>query len=222
MRTLVIGDIHGCFTALRTLIESLELRSDDLIITLGDYIDRGMKSKEVVDYLIQLKSMYNVITLKGNHEALLDKARDTRMDRLTWTNAGGLSTLLSYEVTNPNSIPPDHLDFLLGGEKYFETDTHIFVHGGLLPDVDLEDQNEDDLFWIRIRDQKPHKSEKVIVCGHTPQRDHLIKDIGYALCIDTHVFANGWLTCLDVGSGFYWQANEAGEFRTMQLENYQS
>ena len=162
-----------------------------------------------------------MVTLKGNHEALLQAACHSRMDRLTWTNAGGLSTLLSYEVNHPVNIPQDHWDFINQCELYHETEDYIYVHGGLEPDVDLEDQSEDEMLWIRFRDLQPHKSEKTIVCGHTPQRDHIVKDIGHAICVDTHVFAKtGWLTCLEVETGRFWQTNQQLELRELHLDDF--
>jgi serine/threonine protein phosphatase 1 len=75
----------------------------------------------------------------------------------------------------------------------------------------MEQQNEDDLLWLRFEQLQAHQSGKTIICGHTPQRDHRPLDLGYAVCIDTHAFLDGWLTCFDVESGDYWQANELGE-----------
>ena len=219
MRTLVIGDIHGCLDSLKSLIESVELKESDLLITLGDYIDRGENSKGVIDYLIELKKSYNVITLKGNHEELLEQACKTRMDRLVWNNVGGLSTLVSYGITNPNHIPKEHWDFLDECEMYYETDTHIFVHGGLEPDEPVDEQDDEALLWLRVRDVKPHMSGKIIVCGHTPQRNHSILNLSYAICVDTHAYAEGWLSCLEVETGIYWQANEKGEVRQKEIAN---
>ena len=68
MRTLVIGDIHGCLDALKTLIDYVKPATDDTIITVGDYIDRGPDSKGVIDYILELRKTHHVITLKGNHE----------------------------------------------------------------------------------------------------------------------------------------------------------
>ena len=68
MRTLAIGDIHGCLTALGTLIEFVNLKDGDTLITLGDYVDRGPDSKGVLDLLVSLKKSKQLVTLRGNHE----------------------------------------------------------------------------------------------------------------------------------------------------------
>ena len=78
-------------------------------------------------------------------------------------------------------------------------------------------QEEMSLYWERFDFIKPHKSGKKIICGHTPQ-GAMISDIGYAACIDTAAVFGGWLTCLDVLSGEYWQANEFRDVRTGKVE----
>lgn len=218
MRTLVIGDIHGCAVALRTLIESVELQGGDTIITLGDYVDRGSDSKGVVQYLIELAQSYNLISLKGNHEQIMELASSSRFDRVMWNQVGGLTTMLSYDIESLDDLPLKHVQFFNNCKLYHETDTHIFVHGGLKPDLNLEDQSEEDLLWIRMDELEAHHSGKIVICGHTPQMDHQILDIGHAICIDTHAYCDGWLTCLEVETGRCWQANEWGEKRESCLE----
>ena len=71
MRTLAIGDIHGCFNALTTMADAIQFRPDDLIVLLGDYIDRGPDSKRVVDWILEQRSVLNFIALRGNHEAMI-------------------------------------------------------------------------------------------------------------------------------------------------------
>lgn len=213
MRTLAIGDIHGCLNAFKDLINQIDLQPEDKLITLGDYIDRGPDSKGVVDLLIELKEKCHLITLKGNHEDLMHKAFNDDRDMVMWFNVGGINTVNSYRVGAEIEFPPEHLEFYDSCLLYHETDTHIFVHGGLKPELDIEDQDMEDLLWLRFNDLKPHKSKKIIVCGHTPQRDHKITDKGHAICIDTHAFADGYLTCLDVESGKTWQASESTNFK---------
>lgn len=222
MRTLAIGDIHGCYTALKTLLEAVDPQPEDTVITLGDYVDRGPDSKGVMDCLMDLEEKCNLIRLKGNHEDLMQKARVSRYDLMMWLNVGGISTLQSYGAASPDEIPEEYWEFIDTCEYYHETETHIFVHGGMLPELELEEQDEEDLLWLRLDDLKPHQSGKIIVCGHTPQRDHKIKDLGHAICIDTHVFLNGYLTCLDIESGNYWQADEQGEMREIVLDGASS
>lgn len=218
MRTLVIGDIHGSLASLKALCEFVDFAPDDVIVTLGDYIDRGPNSKAVIDFLIELRESHELITLKGNHEVMMKNARDSEQERYFWLINGGEATLDSFRVANLNYIDPIYWDFIDSCERYYETDTHIIAHAGLEPETDLEDQDDKDLYWRRILDTEPHKSGKTLVCGHTPQKqgDPLVLD--HAICIDTFAFGkDGWLTCLDMDTGEYWQANQKGETRKNTL-----
>ena len=114
-------------------------------------------------------------------------------------------------------IPDSHWGFFEGTIRFFETHTHIFVHACLDPELDLEDQPDWLLYWEFFDRIRPHKSGKRIVCGHSPQRSGLIKDTSFAACIDTGPAMGGWLTCLDMGSGKFWQANEKGNAREGKL-----
>jgi serine/threonine protein phosphatase 1 len=218
MRTLVIGDIHGSLTALKALGEFVDFAPDDVIVTLGDYVDRGPDSKGVIDYLIELKESYEVITLMGNHEAMMEKARDSEQERHFWLLNGGEATLNSFRVANLNDIDPSYWNFINSCERFYEADNHIIVHGGLDPETDLDDQSDRDLFWRRILETEPHKSGKTLVCGHTPQRNGAPLVLDHAICIDTFAFGpGGWLTCIDIETGEYWQANQKGETRKNPL-----
>lgn len=205
MRTFAIGDIHGCLAPLKKLIKKLDLQPDDTLITLGDYVDRGPDSRGVIEYLIKLGKKCNLITLKGNHEELMELAFTSDLDMLQWFNVGGYTTLQSYIKKGHDIIPDKHWEFIENCELYYETDTHIFVHGGIKPELDLDEQDVNDLLWMRIADLKAHKSGKTIICGHTPQRDHNILKMDHAICIDTHAFAKGKLTCIEVGTNEVWQ-----------------
>lgn len=213
MRTLVIGDIHGCLTSLETVLNALELKPEDHLITLGDYIDRGPSSKGVLDRLMQLHECCHFTPLKGNHEGFMQNARLSQYNNLIWTRQGGIPTLVSFDVTEAKDIAQVYSDFIDSCKLYLETEDHIFVHGGLEADKKPEEHEEKTLLWHRFNEQKPHQSGKKIICGHTP--DRRIKDVGYAVCVDTHVYhTQGYLTCLDVHSGDFWAGNEEGELLT--------
>jgi len=221
MRTLAIGDIHGCNTALVTLLETVQPLREDRIVFLGDYIDRGPTSRQVIETLLDLKKSCSPVFIRGNHEIMiLDSREDSLKDNL-WQSYGGLDTLFSYGANYRQDwaslIPDSHWGFFEGTTRYFETDTNIFVHACLDPDLDLEEQPDWLLYWEFFDRIQPHKSGKIIVCGHSPQRPGLIKDVGFALCIDTGPATGGWLTCLDVSSGKYWQASEKGDTRDGRL-----
>ena len=217
MRTLAIGDIHGSCTALKTLADYVRFTPDDLIVTLGDYIDRGPDSKGVIDFLIELRKSHQVITLKGNHEVMMENARHSDQELYFWLFNGGEEAMASFGSNRPaliaTEIPSKYWTFIKSCERYYETDHHILVHGGLEPDTDLKDQDDNHLYWQRVFETKPHKSGKTIVCGHTPQVEGYPLVLEHALCIDTFACRGGWLTCMDIDSGEYWQANEEGETR---------
>jgi len=213
MRTLAIGDIHGCLKALETLADYVNFSPDDTIITLGDYIDRGPNSKGVIDYLLELRKTHQLITLKGNHEAMMEDARSQYDDLMNWLMNGGIETLTSFAAVEFDQIPQHYWKFLESCQGYHETDNHIFVHAGIVPDLPLDEQSNDTLYWLRFNSLTPHQSKKTIICGHTPQRPPKPKVKDQAICIDTGACNRGWLTCLDVDSGHYWQANQKGKTR---------
>jgi len=222
-RHLAIGDIHGCFNALKTLLDFIELRDDDTIITLGDYIDRGPDSRAVLDLIIELDRSHQLVPLRGNHEVMLLDARTKSSWLRPWLSNGGDATLRSYAVAKGeegsfDDIPAEHYAFL---EKrllrYYECDTHFFVHGGVDAKTALEDQTDPTLYWRRFRNLEPHYSGKIMVCGHTPQLTGFPSGNDHSICIDTFVYGDGWLTCLDVGPGTIWQANEAGDTRRLTI-----
>lgn len=222
MRTLAIGDIHGCHTALTTLLKHLELRSDDQLIFLGDYIDRGPASRQVIHTMLELKKSFASVFLRGNHEVMILDSRDDSVKDKLWQSYGGLETLRSYGTDLRedwiSKIPEAHWAFIKSTTRFFETDTHIFIHACLDPELDMPEQPDWLLFWEFLDRLKPHKSGKRIVCGHTPQRSGKIKDVGFALCIDTAPARGGWLTAFDVNSNEYWQANEKGQTHTGTLK----
>jgi len=217
MRTLAIGDVHGCDTALTTLLEQVAPRVDDRIVFLGDYIDRGPASREVVESLLLLSSKCAPVFLRGNHEAMILDAREDALKANVWQSYGGFEALISYRAEYNQKwttmIPDSHWKFFERTARHFETEDHIFVHACLDAEADMDEQPDWLLYWESLDRLKPHKSGKRIVCGHSPQRSGQILDLGFALCIDTGAVNGGWLTCLDVSSGGWWQSNEKRQTR---------
>jgi serine/threonine protein phosphatase 1 len=210
-RTIAIGDIHGCSTALAALVDLISLEPNDTIVTLGDYVDRGIDSKGVLDYLIALADRCRLIPLLGNHDEMMLHARDGRGDFQFWLNCGGDAALDSYgSTTSLESIPAGHFRFLEGCLPLFETEPCFFVHANYRPDLPLDKQDGETLRWLSLRDSvpTPHYSGKFAVVGHTPQPEVL--DLGHLICIDTGCCTGGWLTALDVTSGKTWQVDERG------------
>ena len=213
-RLIAIGDIHGCSSALRTLIAAIAPTPDDTIATLGDYVDRGLDSKGVLDELIALADRCRLVPILGNHDEMMLHARDGRDDLRFWLECGGQTALDSYgDRVGLNAVPREHFQFLASCRAYFETETHFFTHANYRADLPLDRQDEQTLRWLSLRDYVPgpHISGKTTVVGHTPQKEVL--DLGHLICLDTNCCDGGWLTALDVLSGQLWQADEAGRLR---------
>ncbi len=229
MRCLAVGDIHCCFAALTTLAAFVPFERDDCLVTLGDYTSRGPDSRGVLDWLVAYKKRAQLVALRGNHEIMMLQAREReRLGRdrehlfNAWLISGGAATLASYsrpgEAARLADVPDAHWQFLedelLG---WYETSTHFFVHANYDPHRSLSEQPDLMLYWEKFDDPRPHQSGKIMVCGHTPQKSGIPRSIGHAVCIDTWAYGKGWLTCLDVNSGEYWQANQRRETRSGQL-----
>jgi serine/threonine protein phosphatase 1 len=132
MRTLVIGDIHGCNAALTCLPREVDAGSEDQLIFLGDYIDRGPASRAVIESLLGLEKNCPAVFLRGNHEVMVLDAREDSLKSNLWQSYAGLETLYSYDAAYsqdwPSHIPRAHWEFLERTIRFFQTDTHIFVH----------------------------------------------------------------------------------------------
>jgi len=215
-RTLAIGDIHGCITALNLLLDMMQPTAGDTVIPLGDYVDRGPDSCAVLERLIGLGNICTLLPIRGNHDIMMLTARDMGgAYRRDWFNmVGGDATLASYGGSI-DGVPSTHWAFLERTLPYVETTSHIFVHAGVDPELAMEDQTDDVLYWEKLRNPGPHISGKWVICGHTSQKNGIPLDLGHLLCIDTWVYGNGWLSGLDVASGRIYQANERGETRTL-------
>lgn len=201
-KIFAIGDIHGCYDRLKALMEKIPIDcSRDALVFIGDYIDRGPHSVEVVDYLIQLKNRFpEVIFLKGNHEDMLDKFLNGS-DRSTYLLNGGQQTLDSY-LTKPVQsesfpIPSDHMEFFKSLRLFYETEEFIFVHAGLRPRVPLESQNTEDLLWIRDKFvSTKYDFGKRVIFGHTPLKKPLVEP--NKIGIDTGAVYGNALTCIQL------------------------
>jgi serine/threonine protein phosphatase 1 len=179
-------------------------RETDLLVFIGDYIDRGPDSKGVVDYVLQCQEkLCTTVYLMGNHEQMfLDYLAGKNIE--TFLYNGGMETLASYGLTgrrkiSDDDLPPGHAAFFQELLHYYETDDFIFVHAGLRPGVSLSEQRFADFLWIRydfIRSD--YNFEKTVIFGHTPLSRtapfYGKKKIG----IDTGAVYGGTLTCLEL------------------------
>ncbi len=208
----VIGDIHGRFDLLQraeAAIAQHAAGSPHKIICLGDYIDRGPHSAEVLNHLMQAAQDRDVVCLKGNHEAMMLEAcaeRGRALDQ--WLECGGDATLASYGMSGLTdedfeAIPGAHLAWM-EQLPVIAFDAHrIYVHAGLTPDLPLDCQDEAACLWIREKflrakaDRFPH--HKHIVHGHTPSwagkpdpsKPELL---AHRTNLDTGAYATGVLT----------------------------
>ncbi len=201
-KIFAIGDIHGYFDKLHTLMALLEVNKEkDILIFLGDYIDRGPQSMDVVEYLIRLsQNGYHTVFLKGNHEAMLQDYLNGQ-DKTTFLLNGGNNTLESYgqhiDRFKNFIIPPSHIKFFQSLLLFYETDLYIFVHAGLVPKVPLNQQQEKDLLWIRDPFiNSTYDFGKTVIFGHTPFKEPFVtkNKIG----IDTGAIYKNKLTCIEL------------------------
>jgi serine/threonine protein phosphatase 1 len=168
-----IGDIHGCYNKLIALMKKLNgaICPDDTMVFLGDYIDRGPGSFEVVEYLIDVSSSnpLNFVFLKGNHECMLLNYI-SGLGNMFLSN-GGMETVASYRKNRKGrfSLPSSHMEFFSGLRLFYEGDDFIAVHAGLNPGLSMLSQSEEDMLWIREKFYRAdNRWEKTIIFGHTP------------------------------------------------------
>ena len=225
MRLLAIGDIHGCLLMFDDLLAIVKPTPEDVVVTLGDYVDRGPDSRGVLNRLIELKkSGTRLVCLRGNHEIMMLAAREDASEQKMWLGVGGLQTLGSYGTAPGRTgsladVPREHWNFLRDElVDYHETERHIFVHATVHRDRDMIEQSDEWLFWEFLRDDMRHCSGKTVICGHTSQKTGEIKVVPGGACIDTFAHGGGWLSCLDALSGKYWQVNFLGQPREGRIE----
>lgn len=218
MRIYAVGDVHGrddLLIRLHGLILADARTRPELahtVVYLGDYVDRGPGSFEVIEFLIhEPLPGFTSIHLKGNHEDMMLRFLEGPAT-LNWLLNGGVATLASYGVTAGGpivyladldvvrrelaaAIPPTHRRFLLGLKLMHLAGDYAFVHAGIRPGVDLAAQSPADLMWIRDKFLGTRKDlGKVVVHGHTISEEPEVR--ANRIGIDTGAFATDRLTCL--------------------------
>lgn len=216
-RIYAVGDVHGRADLTTELFKRIDMDlkahpiPKSMEIFLGDYIDRGPHSRQVIELLIKRQGERETVFLKGNHEACAWQfLRDPTM-LYQWKDLGGVSTLLSYGVTptrsgDPQSqhtvgialrsaMPQSHRNFIQSLKLSFTYGDFFFVHAGVRPGIPLRKQSEEDLLWIRD-DFLLHEEyfDKIVVHGHTPTDKPDIRP--NRINIDTGAYATGRLTCM--------------------------
>ena len=204
-KIFAIGDIHGCLEKLQALVQSIGADpQNDTLIFIGDFIDRGNSSREVVDYIIRLKVQYKkVVCLLGNHEYMLIRYLDG-LDEDMYLENGGIATLRSYGISRSDEpekrkakIPREHRQLFESLLPYYETEDYIFVHAGLKPGLRLCEQTKHDLLWVRHEFiYAENDFGKMVIFGHTPLSHPLIMPT--KIGIDTGAVFGGKLTCVEL------------------------
>jgi serine/threonine protein phosphatase 1 len=217
LRIYAIGDVHGRADLLAQLLTRIDTDlkvspiAQSIQVFLGDYIDRGPHSREVLDMLVARRRNHTILCLKGNHETYFAQILKDPSVLSDWKRVGGAYTLLSYGVTPSMTDDPDvqndiaaafhqvlpdsHRRFVHGLALSFTCGDFFFTHAGVRPGIPLGLQDPRDLLWIRD-DFLLHKGGfgKVVVHGHTPTSRPDIRT--NRINIDTGAYATGQLTCL--------------------------
>ena len=209
-KIFVVGDIHGCYEKLCALMDKIPIdMNQDQLLFIGDYIDRGPGSIEVMDFLIDLKKRSpGIIFLKGNHEDMLQNYLDGS-DRFTYLLNSGQQTLDAYlnnrDASDDYPVPPAHLEFLDALRLYYQTEDYIFVHAGLREKIPLESQKEADLLWIRDEFiYSDYDFGKRVIFGHTPFKEPLVQT--NKIGIDTGAVYGNQLTCVQLPEMIFFSA----------------
>ena len=181
-RIIGISDIHGEYEKLCRVLEKITPKKDDTIVFMGDYIDRGKKSRDVVDKIIDMKTVCNCVYLTGSHEyAMLHAKSDEYYNYLFW-NYGGDATAESYGGFD--NIMKIHGDFFNSLKFYHIIGKYLFIHAGVKIGVPLEEQSEEDMVYIRSAFYtKPHHLPYKIIFGHTEFDTPQVQED--KICIDT-------------------------------------
>ncbi len=217
VRVYAVGDIHGRVDLLDTLLTKIDADlvanpvSVGIEVYLGDYIDRGPGSRQVVDRLVARNQSFRAVFLKGNHETFLTSFATNPRILEDWRLLGGIETLMSYGIALPinptadtqaqlaarfdQALPDTHRRFFNNLRSSFICGDFFFVHAGVRPGIPLAKQREEDLLWIR-QDFLLCEDEfsKIVVHGHTPVPEPDIRH--NRINIDTGAYATGRLTCL--------------------------
>jgi serine/threonine protein phosphatase 1 len=223
-RTLVISDIHGEIKLFERLLADVNYNSSqDQLILLGDYVDRGPNSRKVLEKVIELKSD-GAFVLKGNHEDMMIKALTTD-EEYSWKNwinrNGGRKTLESYGLNESEFVVQDdeqfikpmlhdetldrHLNFIQKLDHFIELEEYIFVHAGVHPNQTIGETEQYTLMWIREEFHKAYAGEKTVIFGHTPtihlHNNHSVYfGENNIIGIDGGAVFGGQLNCLELPS----------------------
>lgn len=229
-RVLAIGDVHGMYEKLIKLMDKIRFNPDeDLLIFLGDYIDRGPDPGRCLQYIFALQDQYPdvVVCLMGNHEVMMSsyfmQKRGNYNNLIvdyagSWLDNGGLETLKQLDEMDADT-KEELLQWVMNLPVKYQYQDYFFCHAGVDPDVPLAVQNEFDMLWRRQQWWEQYKGEETLVVGHTPVQK-VMKLTGkerrtpkplflanHVIMCDTGAYMSGGkLSCVDVLAGKVWQA----------------
>jgi serine/threonine protein phosphatase 1 len=200
--TYAVGDVHGradLVDAMLAAIDEDAAGRDVRTIFIGDYVDRGPDSRIVIERLLAPPPALQVTCLLGNHERLMLDALDGGFRQvLAWHSNGGLATIRSYGGFDIDSLrlmmPREHEEWIRALPLYVDDGERLFVHAGIRPGVPIEEQDEDEMLWIRARFLDSDVDHgRLVVHGHTivDRPEVRTNRVG----IDTGAYDSGVLTC---------------------------
>lgn len=224
-RIIALADSHGCFDKLMSLWKKLEVTENDLVVFLGDYIDRGSQIIETIKWILEQSKKENFIFLRGNHEQMMLDTFQGRMNKLTWFFNGGQATICALRklkaedetfierfLTFAENLPLSY-SIKIGGRIFF------FCHAGVNSRKPLEEQSADFLLWAREKFFDTYDGDAVIISGHSPvqafkrfgvtdnPRPVKLSDKNVVL-LDTGSFMrSGKISAVDILTGEYWQSD---------------
>lgn len=170
-RRIAVTDIHGCFHSLKNLLEEkVELKKNDHLYLLGDYINKGPHSKQVLDYLLELQEKeYTLHLLRGNHEQELLNVLDGSTSYDTFISKGGETLLKSFELNHPSQVPSPYIEFTRSMGYFIELPDFYLVHAGF--DFSKSNPFLDGEELVNIRDYQVDLEKtggRKIIHGHSP------------------------------------------------------
>jgi serine/threonine protein phosphatase 1 len=177
-RLFVISDIHGCFRPFYEMVtNTIKLTRSDELILLGDYIDRGENSKEVIDFIIDLRNRgFNITVLTGNHEQMLLDAWSDPGALYQWYMNSGMTTLFSFGIQDIMEMDTSYIDFFKNLEFYKEIGKYIFVHAGFNDYISDPFSDKHTMIWeCSTRYDNPVLSGRTIIHGHRPKTIDYVK-----------------------------------------------
>lgn len=220
-RVFAVGDIHGCADDLKVMLDFLRqeqsLGAQDLLVFLGDYIDRGPKSREVIEQVLAVqRELPKTVVLKGNHEdMLLDYLGFGGESGEVYLENGGAEFLKSYGLhpfaTRADilaALPAEHVEFFKRLELGVLLAEFLFVHAGIHPSRALDEQSPHDLMWVRGDfTHATHSVGKTVVFGHTPFEDVMLH-LPYKIGVDTGLVFGNRLSVVELVHGQLFQLDQ--------------